>query len=100
MKSSKEGNINGYSGMVVMRMVAIIFLGSMLTGCFKSEYTRLVERELASNTRHDSLFLGMHFGMTKKEFFDHCWALNREHILTMGTKSSNVLYSIKDSAGL
>lgn len=51
----------------------------------KSEYERLVERELNKNVRHDSLFLGYEFGMEKENFFDHSWQLNQQKLITGGT---------------
>ncbi len=80
-------------------VVATMLLTGILAGCKKSEYTRLVERELSRNVRYDSLFLGIHFGMSKKEFFEKCWALNRQHLVTMGSRGSNVLYKFTDSVG-
>ncbi len=99
MRSNSEVRINGYARPLGIGITLFVF-GFMLGGCFKSEYTRLVERELGKSIRRDSLFLGMHFGMGRKEFFERCWLLNKEHILTMGTKDSKVLFSLKDSAGL
>lgn len=48
----------------------------------KSEYQLRVERELASGVRADSLFLGYHFGMSKKAFMDHSWELNKEGVIS------------------
>lgn len=75
-------------------------LAIALASCGKSEYTRLVERELAKGDRKDSLFLGLKFGMSRKDFFDRCTILNKEHVTTLGMRNSNVLYTIKDSVGL
>jgi len=69
-----------------------------LSGCWKSEYTKMVEQELATGSRNDSLFLGLHFGMTKKEFFNHCAALNKKKLTTMG-RNANVLYKIENPVG-
>lgn len=93
--SNKDWRNRVSSGSVFLLIPAFLF-----AGCFKSEYTRLVERELSRNVRYDSLFFGLKFGTTRKEFYEQCWALNREHILTMGMKNSNVLYSMKDSTGI
>lgn len=59
----------------------------------KTEYQKLVETELAQNVRQDSLFLGIHFNMNRKDFFAHCWDLNKQGILTNGTGNS-VLYDV------
>lgn len=43
----------------------------------------------------DSLFLGLHLGMTKKDFFDHCTTLNKQQKITQGgSGSTNVEYRI------
>ena len=34
------------------------------------------------SVRVDSLFLGYYFGMTKKDFMDHSWQLNKEGIIS------------------
>jgi hypothetical protein len=80
--------------------VIICALAFILSRCSKSEYTRLVERELAKGVRKDSLFLGLKFGTSKAEFYDRCTMLNKQHITTMGIRNSNVLYTIKDSVGV
>lgn len=61
-----------------------IFIGSIglftlvMTACDSPEkqYKRLEKRELAKKERYDSLFLGIHFGMSKQEFRDHCYEMN------------------------
>jgi hypothetical protein len=45
----------------------------------------------------DSLFLGFHLGMSKKNFFDQCTELNKQEKVTQGgSGSTNVEYRIKD----
>jgi hypothetical protein len=63
----------------------------------KDEYSRLVKQELATKKRKDSLFLGISFGMTSKEFFGYCWELNKKGIVTDGSNNTMVLYKM-DSA--
>ena len=43
----------------------------------KSDYQKLVQNELNSGVMYDSLFLGLKFGQTRKEFFDISWKLNK-----------------------
>ncbi|MCA6379612.1 MAG: hypothetical protein IM606_11000 [Cytophagales bacterium] len=62
--------------------------------CTGSEYERLKDKELARNVRYDSLFLGLKFGMTKKEFFKHCWDLNKAGVLSNGPSSLSVQYRL------
>lgn len=61
-------------------IAAIIVLGCTAT----SDYEALEKKELAKGVRQDSLFLGLKFGITSKEFFDHCWELNKKGLLTQG----------------
>jgi hypothetical protein len=70
----------------------------MLVGCSgdseMSEYNSLVKRELASNKKADSIFLGIYFGMTQKNFFAHCWEMNKKGILTDGTDDKGNMYAL------
>lgn len=62
----------------------------------KSDYHRMVERELASGVRHDSLFFGLYLGMTSREFYTHCWELNKRGLIRQGAANTSVYYQIKD----
>jgi hypothetical protein len=68
----------------------------LLMGCSKGEYQKMVERERASGERHDEIFLGIHLGMSSKDFYQRCWELNKEKILRQGMGNSTVLYYLKD----
>ncbi|MEJ1241761.1 hypothetical protein WBG78_26690 [Chryseolinea sp. T2] len=48
-----------------------------------------------SDAKYDSLFLGISLGMEKKSFYDHCWELNRQKVVTHGPKNQEVEYLIK-----
>lgn len=56
----------------------------LLTGCFQSDYTRLVKQELAKGVRHDSVLLGIRLGDSQKAFREKCFELNRKHMVTEG----------------
>lgn len=61
----------------------LLCLMSVLTACEnKTDYELLVERELNSTERADSLFLGYYFGMTTSDFFDHSRQLNSDGVVT------------------
>ncbi len=81
-------------------ILSLLFLATcLLISCEqKSEYEQLVQRELDKNVRHDSLFLGYHFGMEKKEFFDHSWQLNQQKKVTGGTYVEYEIDSLSNSA--
>lgn len=72
----------------------IIFIIGLTTwSCSQaSKYKRLEKRELASGERHDSLFLGIYFGMEAKEFFNHCWQMNKQQIVKDGPGNATVAY--------
>lgn len=80
---------------------SILILLSLLfcAGCKQSpykEYESLVKAGLASNHRVDSMFLGMRFGMTSREFYMHCWDLNKKGLFTDGESNTAVLYKLKE----
>ena len=62
----------------------------------KSDYHRMVERELASGVRQDSLFFGLYLGMTSKDFYTHCWELNKQGLIRQGASNTSVYYRIDD----
>lgn len=65
----------------------------VLTAC-QSEYERRVAQELASGARQDSLFLGISFGMTPKDFYAHCWELNKQGLIREGSGNATVQYKV------
>ncbi len=56
------------------------------------QYERMVRAGLASGERHDSLFLGIYLSMPAKEFYDHCWELNKQRLVKEGAGNTSVLY--------
>lgn len=83
--------MNLYSQLTLILL--FLMIGFLVSCEQRSEYEQLVQRELDKNVRHDSLFLGYHFGMEKEEFFDHSWRLNQQKMITGGTY---VEYEIDD----
>lgn len=59
-----------------------------------SDYQKKVNEELASGVRYDSLFLGLKFGMSNKEFYTHCWELNRQELIIQGAENTTVKYDL------
>ena len=74
------------------KILMVISLVAVFSCQPKSEYEKLVDRELSKNVRLDSLFLGISFDMPKKEFFAHCWELNKQRVLINGTGELSVRY--------
>lgn len=70
----------------------------VFTACDNSglnKYNSLMEKELKSGKHVDSIFFGMYFGMLNKDFFAHCWEMNRKGIFTDGENNMYVLYKLK-----
>ena len=84
------------SVMKYYKWIAIVTV--LISGCVRDtdtdKYERLVKKELARNVREDSLFLGIKFGMTSKEFYAHCWELNKKGLITDGNDNTAVLYKL------
>lgn len=74
--------------------VILLFILFISLGCSESEYSRLVKTEMDKDLVFDSLFLSMEFGITKQEFFDRCWKLNKEEIVKEGPLNNFVAYQI------
>lgn len=62
-----------------------------------TEYEHILKTEMASGKREDTLFLGLYFGMTTKEFFGYCWQQNKKGIFTDGLNNMYVLYKLKNN---
>ena len=76
-----------------VKFLIIFFLLTQLS-CNKSEYTKLVNNEMAKNIVNDSLIFGMTFGQTRKLFFDQCWKLNNQKIINQGSSNNFVEYQL------
>jgi hypothetical protein len=76
---------------------SIITLTLLVSGCFQSDYTKLVKSELAKGIRMDSLVFGINFGDTNDEYFGKCFDLNKQHLVTNGPNSGTVQYFFSDS---
>ncbi len=74
-------------------LVLIGFIGIWACGT-KSEYRKIVERELASGERHDNIFMGFHIGMPEKVFYDSCTALNKRRLVYQGARDVTVSFKM------
>jgi len=74
-----------------------LLLSILLTGCFQSEYTRLVKKELASGIRKDSILLGINLGDSRETLYAKCTDLNKRQLITQGPGGFTILYFFKDS---
>ena len=58
------------------------------------KYENVVASELSRGVRRDSLFQGIKLGMTSKEFYTHCWEMNKKGIFFAGNGNMTVLYKL------
>lgn len=68
-----------------------IFVVFWISCSSKSEYERLVEKELASGQMQNSTLLGITFNMTEEEYIQHCESLVANDKIQYG--SSKILYT-------
>lgn len=72
----------------------------VITGCGDADYKKyqtLMKQELASGKRVDDLFFGIRLGMASKEFFAHCWDMNKKGLFTDGENNTAVLYKLNNN---
>jgi hypothetical protein len=78
-------------------ILPVLLAGIILLGCSpKSRYERRLKQELASGERYDTLFMGIYLGMSDKDFYSHCWLLNREGLIRQGSGNMSVQRELKD----
>ncbi len=74
--------------------------GCLILGCEisknKSTYEELLTSELGKEIRYDSLFLGIQFGMSQKDFYAHCWKLNKQGKIIQGPNNLSVQYTLEN----
>lgn len=78
---------------MVLASIAALIVGGCTPG---KTYERRLKRELASGIRYDSLFMGLSFGMTQKEFYEHCWDMNKDSIIKQGSANMSVQYDLNE----
>ena len=81
---------------IIFAGLLILAVGGMTACQQKSQYEKLVEKELASGERNDSLFLGLRLGMSSKEFYQACWEMNKQGLVRQGTRNTTVVYQLGD----
>lgn len=80
---------------MIKKLLLFILVASFVVHCTsesKSEYRAELEKELAKEVRNDSLFLGYYFGMSRKDFYDHSWKLNKQEVIRNGTGAEILQY--------
>ncbi len=76
------------------KIAYLFFMISLMFSCKRSPYERLVNQELEKGVRYDSIFLGIKFGMSQKDFYTHCWELNKQGIILQGPSNLSVQYRL------
>ncbi|MBG9376056.1 hypothetical protein I5907_07410 [Panacibacter sp. DH6] len=82
-----------------MKTVYFIIFVFLLAACKESsmqQYNQLVQKELSTGKRVDTLFYGIAFGMDLRQFYKHCWELNKQGIFTDGTNNRAILYKLNN----
>lgn len=77
--------------------ISVFIVATILSGCFQSEYTKLVKSELAKGVRQDSILFGIKLGNTRDDFFGKCFDLNKQKLVTQGPRGLCVEYIFSDS---
>ncbi|HLO60903.1 MAG TPA: hypothetical protein VK179_19285 [Bacteroidales bacterium] len=77
--------------------LCVFILIFLFTGCSpKQRYDRRLKHELASGIRNDSLFMGIYLGMPSREFYAHCWDLNKKGLVRQGAGNKTVEYQMNN----
>lgn len=78
----------------------LLYCSMLLISCGEEngykKYQALVKQELAEGQRRDSLFFGIYLGMPNKEFYLHCWNMNKKGLFSDGENNTAVLYKITE----
>lgn len=86
-----------FTNLITNNFLTLLIL-LILAGCSGSEYDNLVKTEMSKDLVYDSLFMTMEFGITKQEFFNRCWKLNKQELVKQGPKNNFVEYKLKDQS--
>ncbi|MEO5562839.1 MAG: hypothetical protein ABIR18_05370 [Chitinophagaceae bacterium] len=78
---------------------SLLFLLVSLASCQQSgkeQYSALVKKELDSKKKVNDVFFGISLGMKNKDFFTHCWTMNKQGIFSDGSGGggTSVLYKL------
>lgn len=66
-----------------LKTIFTLSLIVLLTSC-ESQYSREVKRELKTGVVHEDLIFGLKLGQTRKQFYDRCWNLNKQKLVSQG----------------
>jgi hypothetical protein len=78
-------------------LVLLLISGFIISGCSpRARYERRLKSEMAKGVRYDSLFLGLYFGMSEKDFYGHCWKLNQKGMIMQGETNTTAEFQLKN----
>ena len=80
----------------MIRILTFCILSVFLFSNCKSKYQRVLQKEMATGIRHDSLFLGLSLGMEGKMFYSICWDLNKAGRMTQGPNNLSARYYLTE----
>ena len=87
-------------GLHTTTFIGLLWGVFLCIGCTEAtgykQYEILKRKELASGQRMDSLFLGIYLGMTSKQFYGHCWEMNKKGLFTDSENNTAVLYKLNN----
>ena len=82
------------------RIIEILIISTLMVLFFscqqKSEYRKMLEKELATGIRQDTLFYGIYLGMPSKDFYAHCWEMNKKGWIRQGDGNTSVYAKITE----
>lgn len=77
-------------------LLMVLLISSCTRKTAYERYKATVEKELAGGQQADSLFFGIHLGMTSKEFYGHSWDMNKNGLFTDGENNTAILYNLNN----
>ncbi|MFT4568043.1 MAG: hypothetical protein ACI9FN_003011 [Saprospiraceae bacterium] len=86
-----------YNRMIGFCKFLIALMGSMiLIQCSNDvrSYEDLVVKEMSSGVVVDTLFHGIYFDMPAKDFYKHCWDMNKKGLLADGFGNSTAAFKL------
>lgn len=88
-----------YNIMSIERKIIPVLISLVLISGFscspRTKYDKKLKEELSSGKRFDTLFMGMYFGMQEKDFYMHCWNLNKKGLVRQGETNSSVVHELR-----
>jgi len=90
--------IKSKNGMKKLWYIGSVFMIIFsLKGC-KSDYEKMVDRELDQNKKVDSLFFNYRLGASKDEYHEKSWQLNHNKVVVQGRSYHFMKYVYQDSS--